>query len=242
MDGREDRVLMETASFYVVVISVLVSLIAVLLSYHAFRKTLREGVRPVLIFSRRSGTLWQIQNVGSGPAISLVVADRDTLREWRSSTKCYPLSAGAAAELVWIAHGTELVARYRDVNGAPFTTVFRDGINEVSVGHMHLDLPPPSDEWFARIAAEEGIEGGLTEQDLRGKSTWELDVMRNEIYARHGFTFKRRDLRDHFSGQPWYVPQNRNQFKVYEQFSVTEKYNVEFIRQFQIRHGLMRKR
>jgi len=233
---------MEGVSFYVAAISVLISLLAVILSYHAFRKTLREGVRPVLIFSRRSGTLWQIQNVGNGPAIRLVVADRDTFGEWQSSTKCYPLSAGATTELRWIGHGAELVAEYHDVNGAPFTTVFRDGINKVSAGRMHSDLPPPSDEWFARIASDEGIEGALTEQDLLGKSTWELDVMRNEIYARHGYTFKRRDLREHFSKESWYVPTHRNQFKVYEQFSPTEKYNVEFIRVFQIRHGLVREK
>lgn len=46
----------------------------------------------------------------------------------------------------------------------------------------------------------------LTEQDLKGKSRRELDIMRNEIYARHGRGFKRQDLRDYFCGQPWYEP------------------------------------
>jgi len=47
----------------------------------------------------------------------------------------------------------------------------------------------------------------VTPEDLQGRSPWELDVMRNEIYARYGRTFKRKDLQDHFSRQPWYVPQ-----------------------------------
>lgn len=44
----------------------------------------------------------------------------------------------------------------------------------------------------------------VTEDDLRGKSMWELDVMRNEIYARHGRRFARNDLQSYFAGQPWY--------------------------------------
>lgn len=174
---------METSSFYVAAGSVFISLLAVVLSYYAFRKTLREGIRPVLIFSRRTGALWQIENVGSGPAIDLVIADRDTTGEWRSCTRCYPLAVGAVAELVWIAHGSQLVAEYWDVRGAVFTTSYQDGINRVSTGRTQTGLPSPSEEWFARVAAEGGIEGALTEEDLLGKSKWELDVMRNEIYA-----------------------------------------------------------
>lgn len=46
----------------------------------------------------------------------------------------------------------------------------------------------------------------VTEKDLQGKSDWELDVMRNEIYARHGRWFNRDDLQNHFDSQPWYAP------------------------------------
>jgi serine/threonine-protein kinase len=34
----------------------------------------------------------------------------------------------------------------------------------------------------------------VTENDLQGKSDWELDVMRNEIYARYGRWFNRAEL------------------------------------------------
>lgn len=44
----------------------------------------------------------------------------------------------------------------------------------------------------------------VTSSDLGGLSRWELDVARNEIYARHGRPFKRGDLRDYFRGQAWY--------------------------------------
>jgi hypothetical protein len=46
----------------------------------------------------------------------------------------------------------------------------------------------------------------VTADDLKGKSTWDLDVMRNEIYARYGRTFQRRDLQQYFESKSWYKP------------------------------------
>ena len=44
----------------------------------------------------------------------------------------------------------------------------------------------------------------LDESDLAGRSAYDLDIMRNEIYARHGRRFRRRDLQAYFDAQPWY--------------------------------------
>ena len=40
--------------------------------------------------------------------------------------------------------------------------------------------------------------------DLAGKTAWQLDIMRNSIYARHGRGFKDVDLQDYFDTQTWY--------------------------------------
>jgi hypothetical protein len=34
-----------------------------------------------------------------------------------------------------------------------------------------------------------------------------LKIMRNEIYARHGYKFKTKDMADYFGALDWYVPQ-----------------------------------
>ncbi len=52
----------------------------------------------------------------------------------------------------------------------------------------------------------EGSKRLLTESDVAGKSTWELKVMKNEIYARHGYIFKNAELKNYFESQPWYKP------------------------------------
>ena len=43
-----------------------------------------------------------------------------------------------------------------------------------------------------------------TGSDLSHLLGSELELMRNEIYARHGWVFSRKDLQDYFAKQPWY--------------------------------------
>ena len=46
----------------------------------------------------------------------------------------------------------------------------------------------------------------LTEDDVNNLLKDELWVMRNEIYARHGYSFKLRAARDQFDNKDWYMP------------------------------------
>jgi serine/threonine protein kinase len=46
----------------------------------------------------------------------------------------------------------------------------------------------------------------VTAEDLKGKSAWDLELMRNEIYARHGLTFRRPELQQYFASKSWYAP------------------------------------
>ena len=41
---------------------------------------------------------------------------------------------------------------------------------------------------------------------LDGLFTEDLRRLRNEVYARHGRTFKDADLREYFTSFPWYKP------------------------------------
>jgi len=55
---------------------------------------------------------------------------------------------------------------------------------------------------------------GVTEADLSGKSGYELNIMRNSIYARHGRIFTETEFRSVFSQEPWYRPTyTRDEFK-----------------------------
>lgn len=58
-------------------------------------------------------------------------------------------------------------------------------------------------------------------------STEELKIMRNEIFARHGYIFKTATMKNHFSSQKWYLPTKDN---VDDLLSDVERINISIIR------------
>ena len=73
-------------------------------------------------------------------------------------------------------------------------------------------------------------ERRLVEEDLAGKTKKELEIMRNSIYARYGYKFKREDLLDYFSQYSWYNPTTSDMGAIYDQMNDNEKYNIDFIK------------
>lgn len=66
----------------------------------------------------------------------------------------------------------------------------------------------------------------LTENDLQGLSKQNIDLARNEIYARHGYIFKTALYKNYFEKKSWYKPDMNFSESI---FSEIEKYNVKFI-------------
>ena len=69
--------------------------------------------------------------------------------------------------------------------------------------------------------------------ELESLSLGELELMRNEIYARHGWIFRLPDLRNYFESQPWYRPRSDNAFysnrQVEAEMSPVERRNIQII-------------
>jgi hypothetical protein len=69
----------------------------------------------------------------------------------------------------------------------------------------------------------------LSPDELGALSIEHLNVARNEIFARHGWVFKRTDLREHFCQMDWYLPRT---------FEVTltniEDRNVDLLKRLQV--------
>lgn len=74
--------------------------------------------------------------------------------------------------------------------------------------------------------------------DLQGKTAWELDVMRNEIYARHGRGFNRADLQRHFDAQPWYERKYSPDSFDNSLLTPVQRQNALFIREYQLANNL----
>lgn len=58
----------------------------------------------------------------------------------------------------------------------------------------------------------------------------ELRLMRNEIYARHGYSFSIRDMQEHFAKQDWYMP---CALDIKDQLTQTELKNEALIRRYE---------
>src|SRR5450759_1807606 len=63
---------------------------------------------------------------------------------------------------------------------------------------------PPQAAWGGRWPWTSGRL--IRPAELGPLSLGELEFMRNEIYARHGWIFDRPDLQNYFKSQPWYRP------------------------------------
>lgn len=70
----------------------------------------------------------------------------------------------------------------------------------------------------------------LTNDDLMNLSKYELKIMRNEIYARHGYIFKTSDMQAYFNSQNWYVPRYDD---VTSYLTDIEKRNIEMIKRYE---------
>lgn len=73
----------------------------------------------------------------------------------------------------------------------------------------------------------------LTDEDLRGLSSWELKIARNEIYARRGRLFNDSSLQNYFDSCSWYngyiSPNNFNE----NSLNKIEQYNVKMIKKYE---------
>src|SRR5687767_10306888 len=112
-------------------VSAIFSAAAVAVAYYWSRRGHEAAIRPVLVFTRRHPTLWQVENVGTGPAVSLVIGDRDGDGTWKQIVNCYPIAPGAAVELPWVRYGDQYGAVYTDVHGKTFTTICSENRNTI---------------------------------------------------------------------------------------------------------------
>jgi serine/threonine-protein kinase len=78
----------------------------------------------------------------------------------------------------------------------------------------------------------------VTDADLDGKDGFELDIMRNSIFARHGRRFETPGLQKYFDSQPWYRPIYSPKNFPTNLLSPIEQRNVEYIANYQDRHDL----
>lgn len=102
----------------------------------------------------------------------------------------------------------------------------KDSINEEEEYH-------PSELFRAASDAITTINSSTTklkESQLKNLKKLDLEILRNTIFARHGYAFKSSAVRQFFDFVYWYVPISEN---VDDQLTETEKQNIVLLKRFE---------
>ena len=105
-------------------------------------------------------------------------------------------------------------------------------INELSAATTNSYIPEGSalsysliEEWSLALSRER-----LRAGQLDGIDSEFLKLMRNSVYARHGYRFKMERFSSFFNNYDWYSPRKDD---VTSEMSEIEKYNVNFIKKYE---------
>ena len=74
-----------------------------------------------------------------------------------------------------------------------------------------------------------GSKRTLTEKELKNLRKIDLEIIKNAIYARHGYSFKKATFRNFFERTDWYIPVSNN---VEKELTEVEKGNIATLTRF----------
>lgn len=86
-----------------------------------------------------------------------------------------------------------------------------------------------------RVTSEEAFKinastDSLTEESLKNLRKLDLEIIRNSVFARHGYSFKKRSFRYFFESSEWYVPVSDN---VDNELTALEKQNITLLKRME---------
>jgi len=117
--------------------SLVVSIVAAIATISIYRNSRKLGIKPVLVFLRRSSHAWELANIGTGPALRVLVGEwRWDTDRWSQFTNFYPIPAGRHIDANWL-DAKILGVEYEDVDGRRYTTSCQYDRNQVTSGHSY---------------------------------------------------------------------------------------------------------
>ena len=90
-----------------------------------------------------------------------------------------------------------------------------------------------TDYAFVDYVIDDSDSRYLDDDDLSSLSKDELKLARNEIFARYGYIFKSKELKDYFSGKDWYEPSIKPSKWKDSMLNKYEKKNVKLIKKYE---------
>ena len=118
---------------------------------------------------------------------------------------------------------------------SPSAEAYRAGLEEIGcvwqenekIYHDNGASEDESDQLLSAQMLEKLSTVELSYEDLKGFSKDELRLLRNAIFAKHGYIFKNDDLKNYFGQFTWYAPKYSD---INDQLTPVEKKNVDALR------------
>ncbi len=122
--------------------AIVVSIIAITVSYLSARKSRTIGLRPVLVFCFNSGSGWSVKNIGNGPAINIVFGLLDADDRWISPEGIPPLAVNG--EFVFGGFNTQIKilgwgCLYTDISERPYSSIQKGNKTQIATGSLFPD-------------------------------------------------------------------------------------------------------
>ena len=130
------------------VISLLLSLIAIAITYLIYQRTQKTTVQPVIVFSNveqgdGDRSSWCIENVGNGPALNVLVAGGNNKLEWHEKDiTMIPVIGCDNIRRLWLKKYGALLATYKDIYGREYTSICVGNRHSIKDGNSHPHLKP----------------------------------------------------------------------------------------------------
>jgi len=104
------------------------------ISYWLSRRTSISDIRPVLVFIYDERYGWSLKNVGNGPALNIIVAQKKG--DWFNPVRIPPLSTNSEFTMKWLGHvnDTSLGANYTDFDNRIYSATCSNDLSKVYKG------------------------------------------------------------------------------------------------------------
>ncbi|HRB33809.1 MAG TPA: hypothetical protein PLP93_11770 [Nitrosomonas sp.] len=123
---------------YTSVVALAFSVVSFGLSYSLSSKSAVTSIRPVLVFEYTHEAGWSIRNVGSGPAMNILIAGKADGGDWRDPVRIPALQRDGRFPIAWMGHKNirTLGATYVDIADRPYSSLSTNDLSTTSEGNL----------------------------------------------------------------------------------------------------------
>ena len=119
------------------VVPLIISGLSLGVSFLSFHLTAVRSIKPVLTIEYRNDTGWSLRNVGNGPALNVIVAQRHSEGEWFNPVRVSSLAHDSETRLHWLDHTNIkwIGATYTDIDGRQYSSMTSEDLTTVQTGN-----------------------------------------------------------------------------------------------------------